>query len=447
MARTCVFLPVAVLLALVARAAGQPALQYRFQVGQQFLYERKAVITPLDGGTPARAYTEQVEVWCLRSEGHEMLVLLQLTEVTGGRAAPARGVLLYLDPSGRRRIPDETAPRLGPLDPALDLLPMLPLVVQRLSAWSTPADLYGRQWRCTDRGPDGAAGHVRVDFTQEDASGVADVLGQTRSGYFRFDPVAGYVTHLEAQEQDDRARTQTAVVATLRQTASHTPAWTARRATEADRFLRTLRQEDRILSGILNQPEDFGQSLAQLDRAWATFAADVESQVGSPFAALANARRQQRVADTDLLRARAALARRWLNQPARPWSLQNASGQTVTSEATRQGPVIECFWSADSVWGLRALESLRRLPREPGRPPLRVISYNMDFNIAAARRAIARCGQGLLHILGGPLQDVEQLPEFPVVRVLDARGVVRGVWVGWEPAYTAACELARQLGR
>jgi hypothetical protein len=440
-------LSVAALLALVTRALAQPALQYRFQAGQQYIYERKVVVTPLDGGAPARAYTEQVSAWCLRPKGHEMLVLLQLTGVSDGRAAPACGVLLYFDESGRRRIPDETAPRLGALDAALDLFPMLPLMVQQLSTWSTPTDLYGRQWRCTSRGTDGAAGQVRVDFTEEDASGVAELLGQSRSGYFRFDPVAGYLTHLEMQELDERARTRTAVVAVLRQTASHTPSWTARRAAEADQFLRTLRHEDRLLAEITNQPEDYAQTLDQLDRVWSTFASNVERHAASPFAALAEGRRQQWVADTELLRARAALARRWLNQPARPWSLQDAREQTVTSEATRHGAVIECFWSADSVWGLRALASLRRLPHEPGQPPLRVISYNMDFNLAAARRAMARCGEGLLHILGGPLQDVEELPEFPVVRVLDPHGVVRGGGVGWEPVYTAACEMARRLAR
>jgi hypothetical protein len=432
-------------LVLGPRVAAPPPLRYRFEVGQQLVYERKAVTTPLDATAPARQVAEQIEVWCLRREGHEVLLLLHLTRGTEGRSEPARGALLYLDETGRRRIPDESALRLGPLDSALEVLPMLPLVVQQLSAWSTPYDLYGRQWRCTRREAGEAPGFIAVDFTEEDSSGVAEVLGQSRSGQFRFDPVGGYVTRLELQEHDARAQTRTTVSAVLRQTAAHTAAWAARRAEEADRFLRTLRHEDRLLGEVLSQPDELPQTRAQLDRLWAAFASDVEAPAASPFAVLAEARRQQLVADADTLRARAALARRWLSLPARPWSLQDASGHTVMSEALRRGVVIECFWSAESVWGLRALQSLRQLPQDPARPPLRVISYNMDFNIAVARQAIERCGQGLTQILGGPLQDVEALPEFPVVRLVDPRGIVRGLWVGWEPSYAAAADLARQL--
>jgi hypothetical protein len=448
MARISRILSLGLLLALRPASADQSPLRYRFEIGQQFIYERRTLVSPLTGDAPARQTTEQIQAWCLRRDGPEFLILLQLSGGTDGRPEPARGALLFLDETGRRRIPVEIAPRMGPLDPALDVLPMLPVVVQNVTAWTTPYDLYQRQWRCDNQGPDtDHAGNVRVEFTEEDASRVAEVLGQTRAGRFWFDPVAGCVTRLELQEQDQTAQTRTQVVAVLRPLASHTPAWTARRAEEAERFLRTLRHEDRLLAEVVNHSDDLAQTLGQLDRLWKTFASDVQAEVASPFAALAEARRQSLGSGADMLRARATLARRWLNQPARPWSLQNASGQTVTSEALRQGVVIECFWSAESVWGLRALPSLRRLPRDPLASPPRVISYNMDFNVAVAKRAIERCGQGLTNVLGGPLQDAEALPEFPVVRVLDRNGVIRGLWFGWDENYAAASELARQLAR
>ncbi len=437
---------VSMLAACGAMATAQSQLRYRFEVGQQYLYERQEVVAASGGAAPGAQSIAQIRAWCLRREGPEMLLLIELARRSRERFEPACGALLYLDESGRRRIPDESATRLGPLDPALDVLPMLPLTAQPARAWTTPHDLYGRQWRCADRGPDGVTGHVRVDFIEEDSSGVADVLGQSRTGRFRFDPVAGHVTRLEIVAWDEPAKAQTAALTTLRQTASHTPGWTARRADEADRFLRTLRHEDRLLAELLSRPDDCAQILVQLDRLWAAFASEIEGQAGSPFAALVDARRLQLGADADTLRARAAVAGRWLHQPARRWTLQDAGGRTVVSEVLRQGAVIECFWSAESLWGLRALRSLDYLPRAPGAPPLRVISYNMDFNIAVARRAIERCGGGWTHILGGPLQDVEELPEFPVVRVLDERGVVRGIWIGWEPTYAAAAEMARELG-
>ena len=54
-------------------------------------------------------------------------------------------------------------------------------------------------------------------------------------------------------------------------------------------------------------------------------------------------------------------------------------------------------------------------------------------------------GGGLTTVLAGPLRSAEPLPELPIVRVLDQRGIVRGIWIGWQPEYAAARELAVEL--
>ena len=69
----------------------------------------------------------------------------------------------------------------------------------------------------------------------------------------------------------------------------------------------------------------------------------------------------------------------------------------------------------------------------------------MDSDPALATAAIQRCGAGLTHILAGPLQDTEALPEFPVVRVVDAQGIVRDLWVGWQPDYAETRKAAHAL--
>ena len=449
MSRNLTSLPtiaLALLFALAGPAAAQQALQYRFEPGEELVYERQVLVTALGASHPLNRITDEVQVWCLQRDSGATLILLVLTRQVDGRAEPARAVLLYVDESGRRRLPAETVSRLGAVDPALDLLPMLPLPVQSLATWSTPSDLFERQWRCVGAAPDNSRqGHLRIDFLVEDTSGVADVLGQSRVGRFWFDPVAGYVSRFEAEEQDAGAQTQTRVVAVLRQVPRNSAEWAARRTDEAQRLLRTLRHEDRLLADIVLRPAELPHTLQQLDRLWTTFASDVDARAGTPFAMVADARRQQLRADADTLRARAALGQRWLNTPARTWSLQDPAGQTRTSESTRRGVVIECFWSSESIWGLRVLHPLSRWRRTPGDPSVPLLCYNMDYNLAVAQRAVARCGAGLAQILGGPLQDVEELPEFPVVRVVDQHGIIRGVWIGWDPNYAAARELARQL--
>jgi len=437
-----------VLLAMTAAAAAEPALRYRLEPGTCLVYEHRATVFAGSDTEAGTTRTSEVQVWCLQRSGSGVLLLVVLAPPVEGQAAPARSALLYVDENGRRRLPEGTITRLGAVDPALDILPMLPLTTAHLGAWTTPEDVFARRWRCTSRGPDPAQpDYEQVAFELDDPAGVMEVLGQARSGQFWFDREAGHVVRCAAETRDEQAGTRTHTSTTLRRRATRSATWAARRAEEAERYLRTLRHEDRLLGEVTNRPAELTRTLQQLDQLWATFAADVDGRAGSPFAQIAESRRQQLRADAGVLRARAALALRWLNQPARTWSLQDASGTAMTSERVRRGVVIECFWSASTPDGLRVLEPLRRWTTEPGHPVVPVLCYNMDFNLAVARRAIERCGSGLTQIIGGPLQDVEGLREFPVIRVVDGAGLGRGVWVGWDTTYAAARALAQRLAR
>jgi hypothetical protein len=419
------------LLLFAAAARGDHPLQYRFAVGDRLVYERRV-------GTPdAPAVTEQIQVTALQRTGEETLVLLELQHTADGHVEPAVGLPLHLDDSGRRRLPEEVPARLADLDAATELLPPLPLAVDTAAFWITPTDHYGRRWRCTNRGPDAQQqGHTRIEFVVEDTLGAAELLGRECAGRFWFDTAAGLVTRLEAQElcrYDGRARRVSAV---LKQKLTHPPQWASRRAEEVPRFLRALRHEDRLLRELLTRPDDVEQTLTQLDRVWSAFRSDVDARAGSPLATLADARRQRWQMRADVLRGRAALGRRWRGQPALKWTLQDAAGRTVTSETARRGVVIECFWSAASPWGFPALEAMRQLQARAG-DRARVLCYNVDDDPALSAAAIARSGAGLTHLLAAPLQQIEGLAELPVVRVVDAREIVREVWIGWQADYAA----------
>lgn len=432
--------------ATVAPAFADHRLTYRWEAGDYLVYERRVWILPLTGEEIRRQAVEQVLIWCFDVRGGEALILVDLLRSTEGRPESVGSAVLHIHESGRRRPSPEVAARWEAVEPALDVLPMLPLPVQGENAWITPPDLYQQRWRCWGRGPDAdQQGHLRVDFELEDLSRVAEFLGRRQAGRFWFDAAFGRVTRFEAELSDERGQQRTRVAAILRQAGRHSAEWAARRVDETDRYLRTLRHEDRLLTELVAGPDDLADIQSRLDRLWSTLKSDVDIRAGSPFARTADGRRQQLRASADVLAARAALGRRWLNRPARTWSLQDPSGHTLTSEAVRTGVFIECFWSSEDLWGLRALEPMRHVKGDPGRPPPPVLCFNLDFDVQRARAAIERCGRGLRHILAGPLQDVEGLPELPVVRVVDRRGIVRGLWIGWDPAYEAAQQLARSL--
>ncbi len=435
-------------LAVLAPAGAEPELMYRLEAGDRLLYERRATTRPLDGGPPTAEIDDQIELWCVQRREKEAFMLVALTRTTAGRAEPARAAVLYIDEGGRRRLPAEVMTRLDPVEPALDLLPVLPVGAQTAEAWTTTPDVYQRAWRCMSRGPDaGQQGGTRVDFVVEDPLGVGDALGEVRTGTYWFDARAGVVTRLESEQQDLLNRTWTHVSAVLRERTRQTPEWAARRTEEGGRFLRALGNEDRFVQELTARGDQLPRILERLDQLWSAFKSDIDVRTVSPFWTLADAHRQELRAAAEVLEARAALALRWLNRRAVPWTLQDAAGQTVTCEAARRGVVVECFWSGDSAAALRVLEPMRKLQAELSTSAVRVLGYNLDADFVRARQVIRQCGGGLTQFLGGALVEVETLPELPVVRVLDSKGVIRGVWVGWQPAYTTARDLALELAR
>jgi hypothetical protein len=481
-------------LLLVQAALAEHALHYRLSPGDQLVYELRETTMALDDNVaaglctgrnePRGNRTEQIQVWCLRRAGQELLILVAALGAGDGpsqpltqrapeggadreaipelrsdrcvKGQPLIGLPFYMDEAGRPRWPEEVRSRAGDLENALVVIPRLPLAVESDAFWLTGPDLWGQQWRCWNRGPrpepatpasePGRPPRTRlcIEFTAENRLGSAEVWGLECAGRFWFDPLLGCMTRIEVDETNRLRATRTHLVAVLRQKLTNPPAWATRRADEAQRYLRTLRHEDRLLHDLAVRGEELPQTMEQFDRLWAAFKSDVDGRSGSPLAGLADARRQWLRRDAEVLRARAVLGRRWMNQPARPWSLQDPNGRTLTSESLRQSIVIECLWSAESTWGLRALESFRQTQARVA-AGVRVLCYNMDSDPVLAASAIRHCGAGLTHVLAGPLQDVEGLTEFPVVRVLDAKGIVRDLSIGWQPEYTSAREMAETL--
>ncbi len=435
----------AALTALASAAAAQRPLEYRLEPGAYREFGR-TLTRATDGGTAPRVTRETVRVWALARTGDETLLLVAVGRAADDPAGPASGLVLHIDASGRRRIAAEALVLWPNLAPAFDALPVVPLRVEPERRWDSPPDPLGLRWRCVGHGPDPAqGGATRVDFSIEDTTCGAALLPESRSGRYWFDAARGGLLVLDAEADDGRG-TRTRVHVQLVRIATESATWAERRAEEAARFLRTLRSEARLRDALVRTPATRDRTLAELDRLWSTFVSDVE-QGRSPFVEIAENRRRELRADAARWRSRAALAERWLGQPAPAWSLQDAAGRTVTSEALRAGVVLEYFWTAGTRVGWLGLDDLRRAAPDLREPPVRVLCYQMDADAARAPAAVAACGQGLTHLLGAPLRLADPLPDEPVLRLLDRDGRVAALWVGWPVDVASACEAARALAR
>lgn len=440
-----------VLLALAGSARAQPAdaLTYRFQPGDHIVYERRATETTDGRGEPART-AHQIDLWCLARERDEWRMLLTCARVSAGRSEPMRGVLFSMDRWGRKRWNAECVVRAAPLDAALDVVPMLATGLQDSRAWTGEPDHFDRRWKCRAEGADAAReGHVRVAFEQDAEFGAAVARGESRRGRFWFDAAGGAVSRVESDDRVAVLGFASETALRLHSRERREPAWTALREADARRFEQALRAEDRLLDSVLTRPEQVESAIEQFARNWSAFGSDVDRRTNSPFAAVGDGRRQIGAGNADRLRGWARLARDWVESPAPGWSLQDAAGAPVTSEAARRGVTIEAFWSAESAMGLRALGPLRQLSqtlaaekRLAGGCALILVNVDQDANVAKA--AIARSPEGLTHVLGGPAM-APAIDDLPALRLLDRGAIVRRVWVGWRPDYREVVEQAAAL--
>ncbi len=429
-------LPRAACLAAVLYAAGaaaaDPPLRYDLDVGERLVYERRVRVLPLDGDSVVQRYSQQLQLWCLASDLKEDYLLAELIHVAAQQTEPARGALFHIDHRGRRRFPDEILARVAGLDPLFELLPLLPAALESGPSWLTEPDHFGRCWRCT-RAPPADDGPTRIDFVLEDPTGVTEARAVEQRGAYWFDAQAGLVTRIETEWIDRHAQQRTLAVTRLHNRLKEDELWCQRRIAEADKYLCTLRLEDRLLAQVTAGPTSVEQILAHADRLWLELVTELPDRPESPLRRLARAHRMLLAKESGRYRERAALPREWLGAAAAHWSLQTPDGRTIRSEGMRDRYVVECFWSADSLWSLRSFEILRHLQKALPAEDVRVVCLNIDADVAAGRRAAQLCGGELLHVLAGPPVGGQPPRELPVFRLLDRNSRVLAVYFGWQP--------------
>ncbi len=428
-----VLLTGAVFGAAVAGASAQPqatTLRYGLGVGDWLIYERQVAVQPADERGPVSRSTDQIQIWCFAERGAQRTLLVDWIRDVGGRAQPIIGAVLQVDDRGRREIPQDALERVIALDAALDVLPPLRSALDPGPAWTSAPDLYGRVWRVTPSAAAATGGQMRFDFVIEDPTGVSDALRTSASGAFTFDAVAGVVTRVESRTT--RVAATEHVTMTLRHRVTNEARWCAQRAGEAGRYLRTLGQEAGRVATFHAPPGDSRAVLERLDRLWEAFELETDAREKSPLRPIAAARRAALQRDGGALAARLSAAQSWIDRKPSAWTLHTDSGEELLSESLRGRVLIECFWSTDSEWAVRALPVMRALQADLG-DRAAVVCINLDADLSAGQRAIASAGEGLRHVLGASLREVEGVPETPVFRLRDADGVVRSVAFGWRP--------------
>ncbi|MGE0480647.1 MAG: hypothetical protein AB7Q17_09260 [Phycisphaerae bacterium] len=442
-ARPRATLATAVLLASFAAAhvAAEGVLRYDLRAGDWLIFERRAMVTSLRDGRELSRYVDQIQLWCLEARDDDRLLLIDRIRLVAGEPQPMVGLIFHADTRGGLRVPTELLNGAAELVDALDVLPTLRPPAREEPNWSTPPDVAGRAWSCRELGPDAEHNRrIRVEFALDDPRRTHELLNQTRTGTYWFDPNERLVSRIEWVDRDNVSGVQTQSATVLRERSHRGEDWATRRTAESRRYIRTADEQQSAFDEIVLGRVALDAGLARVDRLWASFLSDLDTASRSPLVPLVQAERARATAAADPLRARADYARRWLNRPP-PATTQPGEPGGGWSDALRGRKVVECFWSIAQPDAARMLATLRELQRDHDLRNLVVLCMNVDRDQTLVKPFIEREGPGLVHVAAEPLIRVDPIPELPCIRVRDEAGAVRGVFFGWRHG------LKRELAR
>lgn len=416
--------------------AARAGMQYHFQVGDHLRYEKRAA----EGAADA---AEIINIWCIEKSRDDVTLLVMVGDAGLERTEMRRAAVLKLDGAGRLSASPEVARAVAGDAAIFELLPPPPSSVDRPDAWMAGFGVFDQKWRIERMDRNAEANGTWYRFAVTDVRPAEDLPALSDELRFAFDESRGIVSQMIGRRRTNAG--SSTIVASLLSAKRLPTEWIDRRAEEVRKYLNVLRSEQRIFDDLAGGATG-AQMRDALNRLWSGFARDID-QRESPFAVLAEHRIDASRGDWPQIEHIERLSSRWLNRPAFPFSLTKFDGSAATSEALRNGVMVEFFWSADDIAAHDTLRQLNDRVARFAKIGVGVLCFNVDANDTAARSVISRCGGRLMHIHGEAVQFSEDLRAQPLaaIRVIDAKGIVRAMWIGWRPNLDEVLQSAEKL--
>jgi thiol-disulfide isomerase/thioredoxin len=130
-----------------------------------------------------------------------------------------------------------------------------------------------------------------------------------------------------------------------------------------------------------------------------------------------------------------------VGHPAPTWSLLGLDGKKHSLKDYRGKVVILDFWYRGCPWCIRAMPQLNELAQKYQDKPVRVIGMNTDRDTADARFVVEKLRLSYINVLARGEDKKYRVQGFPTLYVIDAKGVIRDIHVGYSP------DLKEKLGR
>lgn len=389
-------------------APGEP-LKYKLEPGLVLRYER----TYESRGTLNSSSTMHDEVQVLRKndDGSHRVLVQSKTSIAYDDSPREREVEVAcadVMPDGRFTVlTNPAASRLGQFFP--------PLPTGDEAEWSGPEPMGDTvTYRLKeDATPD------TVMFTTESHGPMVDVYGIKRRETLTFDREAGLLIASEGTvEQTYGFQTQGTTTLKLASRATGDATTLESLGAETDRYVETLREYEKAMKG-LTDPTGAGRGKAILEEA--------ATRITQPILASALATMLERHDQSVTYREKYI-------QPVGKiirWNLEDLEGQRHAL-ADYQGKVVVLdFWYRGCGWCIRAMPQMNQLVADFEGRPVAILGINNDRDVNDARFVADKLALAYPTLLGSEVPEQYGVQAFPTLLILDQRGYVRDVHVGW----------------
>jgi len=249
---------------------------------------------------------------------------------------------------------------------------------------------------------------------------------------FHFDTKRGLVTRKEAETEQRWGPFggTTASVTTLN---SVTRLDTAR-AGNFDRELAVFIAADSAYAALLDRAgEDLAKRKALLDSARAVMASGRAQVTDSALEAMFD----DEVGSLKEIALRMDRDASWrdslVGHPAPAWSLAGLDGKRHSLKDYNGKVVVLDFWYRGCPWCIRAMPALNAVAQEYRDRPVAVVGMNIDRDTVDARFVADKLRLGYANVLARGQGKKYRVQGFPTVYVLDRRGIIRDIHVGYSP--------------
>jgi thiol-disulfide isomerase/thioredoxin len=122
-----------------------------------------------------------------------------------------------------------------------------------------------------------------------------------------------------------------------------------------------------------------------------------------------------------------------VGKPAPAWTWPGLDGRKHSLKEYRGKVVILDFWYRGCPWCIRAMPRLNDLARKYAGRPVAVVGMNTDRDSSDARFVVEKLRLGYTNLLARGEDKAYRVRGFPTLFVVDAKGVINDIRVGYSP--------------